>query len=102
MNILLVDDDNNLIKPLVNLLENYYTIKTANTLKEAREIVKYHYIDIVLLDINLPDGSGIAFLDELMNLYPDIIVIMATANDNIRDAINCVKKRGSGLFSKTL
>lgn len=99
-NLLIIDDDVNLIKPLEQLLKDDYTILTANDLKRGREILKNTYIDIVILDINLPDGSGINFLDDIMNLYDEIIVIMSTANDNVRAAIECMKKGAADYLVK--
>ena len=55
--------------------------------KEAMEVLKSQPFDLVLLDINLPDGDGYAIAKTIRKKYSDTIVIFLTANDRESDEI---------------
>ena len=80
--ILIVEDDELLNKMLVyNLQSESYGIVSVETVKEAMEVLKSQPFDLVLLDINLPDGDGYAIAKTIRKKYSDTIVIFLTAND---------------------
>ncbi len=58
-NILIVEDSKSLIKIINSSFKSLgFNTFLAMTLQEAREIIKINKIDYIILDINLPDGSG--------------------------------------------
>ena len=58
-NILMVEDSKSLIKILNTSFKSLgFNTFLAMTLQEAREIIKINKIDYIILDINIPDGSG--------------------------------------------
>ena len=65
--ILLVEDDKDIQEVNKNMLEwrGGYQVRLAMTLAEAKEQIKESSPDIILLDVMLPDGSGLDFLKEL-------------------------------------
>jgi DNA-binding NtrC family response regulator len=72
--------------------QSYYIIE-AETLEEGLELWRSQQPDIVLLDINLPDGDGLAFLEaigteQLMNKLP---VIVLTGHGDERIAVRAMK-----------
>lgn len=78
MQILLVEDDENIVKALKYFLEsnNYQVVATAK-ISEAKELIK-EKIDLMILDVYLPDGNGFSFYE----LYgSDIPTIFLTAKD---------------------
>ena len=86
--ILIVEDDELLNKMLVyNLQSESYGIVSVETVKEAMEVLKSQQFDLVLLDINLPDGNGYAIAKTIREKYSDTIVIFLTANDKESDEI---------------
>ncbi len=87
--ILIVEDDELLNKMLVyNLQSESYGIVSVETVKEAMEVLKSQPFDLVLLDINLPDGDGYAIAkNNPEKKYSDTIVIFLTANDRESDEI---------------
>ena len=86
--ILIVEDDELLNKMLVyNLQSESYGIVSVETVKEAMEVLKIQQFDLVLLDINLPDGNGYAIAKTIREKYSDTIVIFLTANDRESDEI---------------
>lgn len=93
MKILIVDDENLLRISLRKALEKKgIAALEAKNLKEAKEIIVNEEPDLVLLDINLPDGSGLEILDWAKNSFPFMQFIMITAYGKIKDAVEAIKK----------
>ncbi len=64
--VLLVEDDKNILSSNRRILERSgITVLTAENLHEAREHLKNNALDVLVLDIMLPDGDGLTFLPEL-------------------------------------
>lgn len=68
-------------------LENWYEISSAISLKEGLEILAHASFDLILLDVNLPDGSGFDFCNHLKthNQMKGIPVIFLTGKDKPTD-----------------
>ena len=57
--ILIIDDDEDLSFIISEMLENYgYRVTCAEDIEKAYELLSDHTYHLVLLDINLPDGTG--------------------------------------------
>lgn len=84
--ILIVDDEKNLLENLYNFLKNkgFKKVYTAKNLKESRFKLKNFKIDLIVLDLMLPDGSGFDLLKEIRKTS-DIAVIILSALDGIDD-----------------
>ena len=69
-------------------------VAEAHTLAEARRLAGEHTPDVVLMDLNLPDGSGIDGTRELLAAHPDlrILVITMSADD---DAVVAAMRAGA-------
>lgn len=85
--ILIVEDDRPLADGLCRALQNANR-ETADchTLREADRLLGETGFDLVVLDVNLPDGNGFDFLQKIKAKY-DICVIMLTANDLEMDIV---------------
>ena len=60
--ILIIEDDITLNKGIMlTLRQNDINIKQAFTLEDSRNILKKEKIDLIILDVNLPDGNGFDF-----------------------------------------
>jgi PAS domain S-box-containing protein len=93
--ILLVDDSESDRVSYVRYLQSeqsYCTIE-AETLEEGLELWRSHKPDIVLLDMNLPDGDGLEFLEAITtdNLINKLPVIMLTGERDERIAVQAMK-----------
>ena len=85
--ILIVEDDRSLNQGIaLALKEEDVSFYQAYTIAEARTLLRDRSIDMVLLDINLPDGSGYDFLKEIRNVS-ELPVLMITANDMESDEV---------------
>lgn len=90
--ILIVDDDSSIRYALAEALRswNYQSVAAAN-LAEARRLFQDEEPNVVLLDIDLPDGSGIDFLTEIKAEQPDAIVVMITGNVDVKHTIAALR-----------
>lgn len=87
-NILLVEDDESLNRGIsFKLRKEGYSVFTCRCIKEAKNILKKNNIDLVLLDVNLPDGNGFEFC-EFIREKDDTLVIFLTACDQEVDIVN--------------
>lgn len=86
-NIFVIEDDRELNEGICYALEKegYSTIK-AYSLKEARDLYLKEKADLVLLDVNLPDGEGFSFCRWIKGQC-DIPVLFLTARDLEEDAL---------------
>ena len=86
--ILIVEDDNLLNKTLAyNLTSDGYNITSAFNAESAIYQLSNNEYDLVLLDINLPDGNGYDLCKLIKPEHPDTVVIFLTANDQESDQI---------------
>jgi len=103
-NILLVDDNKDIQKLNKETLERRgdYKIALAMNLAEAREQIAEHRPDLIILDIMLPDGSGLDFIKELRNRNEekDIPVLLLTALGETVDVVKGLDMGGDDYLSK--
>lgn len=86
-NILIIEDDKALSNGiLLALKENNTVIKQCFNLESSRKIISNTIFDLIILDINLPDGNGVDFLVEIKNRI-NIPIILLTANDLEMDIV---------------
>jgi PAS domain S-box-containing protein len=79
--ILHVDDDRDIREVVATALSNVGDVISAETVAEARELLKERRPDLVILDIELRDGSGLELLDDLQSGEPPIPVVVFSAQD---------------------
>lgn len=87
MKLLLIEDEPQLLDAYKKgLSQEGYGIDTARTIKEAQDYLSYNDYDLVLLDLNLPDGNGLDLLHELRmnNTQVKIIIVSALNQTQIR------------------
>ena len=86
--ILIVEDDSLLNKMLTyNLTADGYSVTSVLNARTAADTLARQKFDLVLLDINLPDGNGYDLCRLIKPDQPDTIVIFLTANDQESDQI---------------
>ena len=80
--ILLIDDSDTYTWCLQKYLQHRgYPVKTASTLKEARAAIQEEMPLVVCCDLDLPDGSGMDFLDEVRAADKELPFILASCHD---------------------
>ena len=82
MRLLVVEDDRLLNNTLCyNLSAAGYTVDAAMSKSAAVKFCEVKDYDLIVLDVNLPDGNGFDFCMEIKECHPDTAVIFLTAND---------------------
>jgi two-component system response regulator AtoC len=90
--ILIVDDEKLIRWSMKQKLESWhYQVIEAENLRDAHIKLQQEIPDLVTLDIKLPDGSGIDFLEQVKKSHPGIPVIMITAFGVVDVAVQALK-----------
>lgn len=85
--ILIVEDDTALAQGIkLNLELSGFCIYTAYNLKDAERMLREYQVNLILLDVNLPDGNGIVYAKSVRSKQ-DIPIIFLTAKDLDEDMI---------------
>ena len=88
MRLLVVEDDRLLNDTLCyNLSMAGYTVDAAMSKSAAVNFCEAQDYDLIVLDVNLPDGNGFDFCTEIKERRPDTAVIFLTANDMESDML---------------
>ena len=99
---LLIVDDEAAIRKLLRqkLSREGYRCEEANNAEQALNTLETSPIALVILDIKMPDKSGVELLPEIKSGYPDTAVIMATAISDMNVAIQCLKQGADDYICK--
>src|SRR5687768_17104507 len=99
--ILILDDEENIGRSLRLILEHEgYRVTAATSLAEFRS--QPHRADAYLLDVRLPDGSGIDILRQVRAAEPDAQVIMISGHATIADAVEATRAGAYDFLEKPL
>lgn len=102
--VLIVDDHALMRRGLRSVLDqepDINVVAEVGSIAEAEEIDPSTF-DIVLLDVRLPDGSGIEFVPKLLEANPGVRVLMLTVSDEGQDLYDAVKAGAAGYLLKDL
>ncbi|MBL8169678.1 MAG: sigma-54-dependent Fis family transcriptional regulator [Acidobacteria bacterium] len=101
--ILVVDDDRSIRWLLVDVLKEWgYLPIEAQSCQAALFVCESEAPVAVLLDIDLPDGSGLKALREIKNRQPEIVVIMITGNQLFENAVESLRGGAFDFISKPI
>jgi DNA-binding NtrC family response regulator len=89
--LLIVDDEPNVVAGLQALLADEWEVKTAMTAREARAVFADFSPDVVLLDMNLPDGNGVDVLHDLKMYSEAVSVIMMSGVGTVGSVVESMK-----------
>ena len=88
---LIVDDDADAAETMATLIANEgFTVATAGSLRDARRQMALQEPDIVLLDLMLPDGSGMELFDDAKQL-PNAEVVLITGHASLETSIQALR-----------
>lgn len=89
MKILIVEDEPELRELIQRSLEKErYVVETARDFRTAQQKIEEYDYDCILLDIMLPDGNGLALLEQLKKMHKRENVIILSAKDSLEDKIH--------------
>ncbi|MDA8669009.1 response regulator transcription factor [Alphaproteobacteria bacterium] len=87
--ILLVEDDESLQQLIEKLLKNNnYIVSKANNIDEAQKLVKLFIFDLIILDVMLPDSTGLEFYKDSIKDRINTPVIFLSALSDVDDRIS--------------
>ncbi|HZG72530.1 MAG TPA: sigma-54 dependent transcriptional regulator [Chondromyces sp.] len=90
--ILFVDDEIRLLRALsLSFRKKGYQVTIAANGQEARRKMKETHVDLVFLDMKLPDASGLELLEEFISLYPQKVFMIMTAYGEVESAVSAMK-----------
>ena len=89
MKILVIEDELALCETIVSYLEEEgYRCEQAATVELGSEKVNLYEYDCMLVDIGLPDGSGLSLVKELKKCHPETGIIIISAKNSLDDKIS--------------
>lgn len=99
--ILILDDDPGIRRTLDIQLrgDGHETYKAASA-ENALEILAKHYVDIALVDLQLPGMDGIEFTRKLRDMHRDVEVVIITAHGSIESAVEAMKEGSFDYITK--
>jgi len=93
--ILLIEDnpgDARLIREYLSEVKNItFNLQACEKLKDGIEILEIEYIDVVLLDLKLPDSEGLSSFDKIFSTAPHVPIIVLTGLNDETTAIKAVQ-----------
>ena len=101
--VLVIDDEDNARQNIISFLDSrgYEGIGVPN-LKEARLIIQQDVADIILLDVQLPDGYGPSILEETAHMPNRPPIILITAFGDIEMAVDAMKSGAHDFLQKPI
>ncbi|OFY09106.1 MAG: hypothetical protein A2X11_02410 [Bacteroidetes bacterium GWE2_42_24] len=101
LSILIVDDEQSYRNELTEFFsDNQFHVHTAALPSEALRVLTTNDIDIVVLDIRLPEMSGLDLLRLIKSDYPDIEIIMISGHGDMDSVIQAMRNGATDFFSK--
>lgn len=99
--LLIVEDDKGLNQGLCKALrQEHRQIYACQSIAQARAQLFCGDVSLVLLDINLPDGSGLDLMREIKEKSPCVPVILLTANDTDMDIVSGLNQGADDYITK--
>lgn len=90
--ILIIDDESFLRYTLATILTRVgYQSSEASTAREGLQLLENQKFDLIFLDLQMPDRSGLEILPEIRQKYPNTPVLILTANGSLEKAIEALK-----------
>ena len=97
------DDHPLVLRGIKQTLEDANGFKLAIATTSGKELLKIldkKTVDIVLLDISMPDGDGIDVLKKMKRKFPDLPVLMLSIHPEDQYAVRCIRVGAAGFISK--
>src|SRR5215207_886766 len=99
--VLVVDDDQTVRETLADYFETLgYVVRTAGTATAGRQAAAEHAPDVVLVDLRLPDASGLTLLEALRADDPELGVIVLTGHADVPTAVRAMQQGALDFLEK--
>ena len=99
--ILIIEDDTAFCQMLHTFLTKHgFDISSTSTISEAKKELRLTFFDVILSDVRLPEGNGIALLSKIKKQFPGTQVILMTGYAEVKTAVEAMKKGAFDYISK--
>lgn len=103
VSVYLVDDHRLFLSGVESeLSDDFVIIGTADDVDTAIEEIRATKPDVVLVDVHMPDGGGIAIVEGVMETNPDIKFLALSVSDQAEDVIAMIRAGARGYVTKTI
>jgi DNA-binding NarL/FixJ family response regulator len=82
--------------------EGFEVVGTASDVVDAIEGIRTTRPDVVLLDVHMPEGGGVAVLDAVATTHPDVRFLALSVSDAAEDVIEVIRAGARGYVTKTI
>lgn len=99
--ILIVDDDNRILKLLKKFLQqNNFLVSTALSAKEAFELLENFVFDLIILDVMMPEITGLEFAEKIKTTGKTLPIVMLTALSEPEDRVKGLEAGAKDYITK--
>lgn len=103
ISVYLVDDHRLFLSGVkAELDEDFRIVGTAHDVDTAIEEIRGYRPDVVLVDVHMPDGGGIAVVDGVAETNPDVKFLALSVSDQAEDVIAMIRAGARGYVTKTI
>lgn len=101
--LIIIDDDESASRTLSLILgKKGYETEAANSGREALEKAQRRFFNVALIDIKLPDMSGIEVLKTFRNKYPSMMNIMITGYSTLQNTMDALNLEANAYLTKPI
>lgn len=100
MKVLIVEDNSKLLKSLEDELKNHFEIDSCSFGEEAIYNIKQNIYDLIILDLMLPDISGLDILKSIRKEGIDTLVLILTAKESLNDKVSAFEIGANDYLTK--
>ena len=101
--ILIIDDEASLRQTMARILQRAgYEVTTAANGTEGLALVSEHFFDLLYLDIRMPDINGLELLKTIHINFPELPVILFTAQPDLNSAVEALRRGATDYLLKPL
>jgi DNA-binding NtrC family response regulator len=103
VNILIIDDDRIILDSLCEFLslEGFHAVGVETVAQALQQLVRQRF-NLVITDVNLPDGDGFGLLELLKRDHPQAVAIMITGYGSIESAVRAIKQGAYEYLTKPI
>lgn len=102
---ILVDDHSLFRIGLVHLFNSqpdFQVVGEASTIEDAISLVETKHPDLVLMDLGLPDGSGVASVSKILQIDPNTNIVLLTIHESVDFALTAIELGAKGFLLKNI
>lgn len=92
--ILVIDDEVRSLESIARAVKQHFDVHTAVDTESARIILQREWIQVVLCDQRMPDTTGVSFLRQLREEYPEIVRMIISGYTDPADLIEAINEAG--------